>query len=518
MNGPWLQHPDWLTPAALGVAAAALAVALGRLLARRRRLRLLGPRAPRPDWSDATLLLALGALGVALLGPRLGMRSERVEAAGADVVVLLDVSRSMTARDTPPSRLDRARRTARDVLAGLGAGDRVALAAYAGHGVLLTPLSADAGALAEMLPFLDPDLVGTPGSRLDDGVLAALSAFDASDRPRVLLVLSDGEDPARGDASAPGLEAARAGVRVIGVAFGSETGAPIPDGDTWLRDRRGREVLTRREPARLARLAEMTDGVTFRADRWGEVDLASLVSALRRDVAAAPGSAVERRVAAVRVAPFALLACLLLALEATGLRPGRRVAGGVAALTLLAALGAASPEERALEAQLRRHPGDPEALLRLGIARAERGHNAEARRALSAAALRASDPQLAAVAYHDLGVVALAENDLESARDAFLDAVALATERRRSVYNLEWTLAALAEKTPPPPPSERPDSESERRDERPQPTPAAADPDPLTPEEARRWLESVRDDARRGLRAAGRDAAERSAGRRGPGW
>ena len=100
MNGPWLQHPDWLTPAALGVAAAALAVALGRLLARRRRLRLLGPRAPRPDWSDATLLLALGALGVALLGPRLGMRSERVEAAGADVVVLLDVSRSMTARDT----------------------------------------------------------------------------------------------------------------------------------------------------------------------------------------------------------------------------------------------------------------------------------------------------------------------------------------------------------------------------------------------------------------------------------
>jgi len=454
---------------------------------------------------------------VALLGPRLGMRSERVEAAGADVVVLIDVSRSMTAQDTPPSRLDRARRTARDVLSSLGAGDRVALAAYAGHGVLLTPLSADAGALVEMIPFLDPELVGTPGSRLDDGVLAALAAFDASDRPRVLLVLSDGEDPARGDASAPGVEAARAGVRVIGVAFGSESGAPIPDGDTWLRDHRDREVLSRREPERLARLAEMTDGVTFRADRWGEVDATALLAALRRDVAAAPGSATERRVAAVRVAPFALLACLLLALEATGLPPGRRAAGGVAALSLLAALGAASPEERALEAQLRRHPGDAEALVRLGIARAERGRNAEARRALTAAALRASDPQLAALAYHDLGVVALAENDLASARDAFLDAVALAPDRRRSVYNLEWTLAALAEKTPPPP-RERPNEESERREERPQPTPAAADPDPLTPEEARRWLESVRDDARRGLQAAGHAAAERSEAQRGPGW
>ena len=517
MTGPWLQHPDWLAPAALGVAAAALAILVGRLLARRRRQRLLGPRAPRPGWCDVALLLGLGALAVALLGPRLGMRSERVEAAGADVVLLLDVSRSMTARDTPPSRLDRARRTARDVLAGLGAGDRVALAAYAGHGVLLTPLSTDAGALAEMLPFLDPDLVGTPGSRLDDGVLAALSAFDASDRPRVLLVLSDGEDPARGDASVPGVEAARAGARVVSVAFGSESGAPIPDGDTWLRDRRDRQVRTRREPERLARLAEMTDGVALRADRWGEVDLASLVSALRRDVAQAPGSAVERRVAAVRVAPFALLACLLLALEATGLRPGRRAAGGVAALALLAALGAVSPEEHALEAQLRRSPGDPRALLRLGIARAERGRNAEARRALAAAALRAADPKLAAVAYHDLGVVALAEGNLESARDAFLDAVALAPERRRSVYNLEWTLAALAERTPSPP-SQRPDPESQRRDERPQPTPTAANPDPLTPEEARRWLESVRDDARRGLRAAGRHATERTAGQRGPGW
>jgi hypothetical protein len=83
VNGPWLQHPDWLMPAALGIATAAIGLALGRLLARRRRLRLLGPRAPRLDWSDAALLLALGALGVALLGPRLGMRSERVEAAGA---------------------------------------------------------------------------------------------------------------------------------------------------------------------------------------------------------------------------------------------------------------------------------------------------------------------------------------------------------------------------------------------------------------------------------------------------
>ena len=521
--GPLLQFPEWLEPAGFGLAVALALLAAGRLLGRRRGRRLLGPQRPRSAWSvDALPLLALLALATALLGPRLGQRTERVEAAGADVVVLVDVSASMRAQDVPPDRLARARRAARDVLGAMTRGDRAALAAYAGHGVLLTPLTHDTSALLEMLPFIDPDLVPAAGSRLDDGVLASLAAFGSGDdRPRVILVLSDGEDPASRSVTGIAAEAARAGVRVVTVGFGTTEGARIPDGDEWLLDRRGQEVRSRLDPDALFRLAEMTDGEAFRADEWGEVETPTVLASVRRDVSPVPGSSVERRVAAVWVTPFALLAFGLLALEALGRPHLSKGLAGLGALTLLVSLGASSPEERAVEGLLQQRPGDPELLLQLGIVRAERGRTPEARRAFTAAALRARDPELAAVAYHDLGVAALSEGDLEAARDAFLDAIALAPGNRRSIYNLEWTLAALAQDPPPPPPSRRPQDAGDEQDERerPQPESAPGSPDPLTPEEARRWLEQARDAARRGLRAAGVDAEDEGPpGARGPGW
>lgn len=518
--GPMLQYPEWVSSVALVVGGAALLLVAAGFRARQRGARLLGPNAPRP-YGDLLPWLALVALGVALVGPRIGTRVEHSSALGADIVLLFDTSRSMTAGDNPPSRLHRARRAAKELLTRLRPGDRVALAAYSGHGVLLTPLSSDLGALQELVPLLDDSLVGTPGSDLADGVQTALAAY-AAERPRVLVLLSDGEDPLRRGVATPATEAARMAARVVTLGFGSDDGARIPDGDAWLRDRRAREVISRRDQEALARLAEMTDGAFFAADRWGELDLESVVAEIHRDVAPAAGESIERRVPAVRVAPFAALAFALLALDTLGglsLRRGRALAAGAAALVML---GTASPEERALEVHLRARPDDARALLYLGIARAERGRHAEARRAFSAAALRARDPDLAATALYDLGVTALEERDMESARDAFFDALALRPGDPRAVYNLEWTLAALAARTPPPPsarPKPDPDADARRRPQpEPQPVEAAGDPRPLTPEEARRWLEAVEDDARRGLRSMGQRARSSLRPSREPGW
>ena len=526
MSGPLLQHPEWLAPALLALAAATALLALAWRRARRRGRALLGPRAPRPAVGrDALLLLALAALGLALLGPRIGQRSLRIAASGVDVALVLDVSRSMTAPDNPPSRLHRARRAAGGVLARLGAGDRAALAAFAGHGVLLTPLSVDKDALAEMLPLLDPTLMQAGGSSLGDGIRAALEAFarDGTSRPRVLLVLGDGEDPARAGAGDAAAAAARAGVRIVTLGFGSEAGAGLPEGDGWLRDARGRSVVSRRDAAVLRRLAETSDGAAFEADRWGEADLDALVAALRRDASPLPGQLVERRVDAVRVAPFAALAFALLALEAAGRRrAGRHLIVSIAGLALAGAGLPAAEEEIAppaleeLEARLRAHPGDARSLLWLGLARAGRGRHDEAARAFAAAALSARDPALAGLAYYDLGVTALARGDLEAARDAFFDAVALAPADRRAVYNLEWTLAALAQRPPEPPPE--PDPAPQERRPEPREREPADEPPPLTPEEARRWLEAVGDDPGRALRAAAGRAGEARPPTRGPAW
>jgi Ca-activated chloride channel family protein len=478
-------HPEW------GPALVALVLVAGLLLWRaarvaRRRLRvLLAGLAPRLDLApDAALFAALVAIAIALAGPRIGERSERVSSSGVDLVVLVDVSQSMEARDVAPSRLERARRAAHEVLARLLAGDRAALAAFAGRGVLLTPLTPDLDALQDLLPALDTELMQSRGSRLAEGVRAALPAFEAgSERPRVLLVLSDGEDPLRAAGQEEALaEAARAGVRVLAAAFGQASGATVPDRGAPLRDFDGRIVVSRPDPVRLGALARGAGGALLATDAWGVLDADAAVREVRRDAPGAPGETRERRVPAVRVAPFAALAFLALALELA--RPRRpawlrirrrrapspgRVGGmpslartALLALALLLAAREASPEDTPdpeapplapsvpeAESRVRERPGDPARLLELGLARAAAGDHEGASHAFGAAALYARDPSVAALGYYDLGVAALAQGRLPEARDAFFDALALAPGDRRARFNLEWTLRALAAQLPP---------------------------------------------------------------------
>ena len=110
-----LAHPDWAAPL-LG-AWALLALLLGASVWRaRQRLARLGLRARFAGGArDLTLGAALLALLLALLGPQLGTRTVAVPAEGIDLVVLLDVSRSMDATDAAPSRLARAREAAREI-------------------------------------------------------------------------------------------------------------------------------------------------------------------------------------------------------------------------------------------------------------------------------------------------------------------------------------------------------------------------------------------------------------------
>lgn len=512
LAGVWL-HPEWAPLAAGGVAVVAIAVFGSWARARRRAARLLGDArlvGARRLARDLALLVALAAIAAAALGPRLGTRIERLPGSGVDVVLLFDVSRSMDATDVPPSRLARARALGGELLARLGHADRAALAAFGGRGVLLTPLTSDHDALAELVRALDGELLGDRASNLGEGVGAALGAFEAaSERPRVLVVLSDGEDPAGGDDAAIAA-LARAGVRLVAIALGSEAGGVVPDGPAWLRDRRGRPVVSRRDSARLARWAA-ADGALFVADRWGGIDLAAAAAAVRRDAARAPGAEIARRVPALRSAPPAALAFALLWLEWTGLlaaprrahtrpprraarwRPAASVALGLAALALTAAApgspGAAGvpPELRAgaetlgldpgvlppdrdpdtvlrLEEALRERPGDAALLVALGVARAERGDAEGAAHALRAAALGARDPALAGLAWYDLGVLALDAGRLAVARDAFLESLALAPDDGEARFNLEWTLEALAAEPPPPPASDQ-GSEEERSQE-----------------------------------------------------
>jgi Ca-activated chloride channel family protein len=546
-------HPErlpWLL-AGLLTAAIALGGALRRASSARARLLERGTRdQPRPGVaSDALLFAALVALAIALLGPRLGTQTLRYPATGIDVVILLDVSRSMDALDNAPTRLARARRAAGAVLRHLRDGDRAALAVFAGHGALLTPLTPDAAALVELLSSVDRELLTDRGSDVGAGLEASLAAFDPdSARPRALLLLSDGEHAGR----VPEEVVQRltlAAVRVVTGALGSDEGAPVPTERGALRDARGREVVSERNPAALSAIATATGGESLLADSWGVFEPGALLAAVRRGALPGADGFVEREVRVARYRAPALIAFVLLAMEASGaggwLRrrwSSRRARRGALAAAAALALGSAAGEAGfdSAEDWVRAQPESARALVAAGLERAENGSMREAERAFLAAAVRAREPEVGATAYYDLGVTLLERGSFESARDAFFDALALSPDDDRARFNLEWTLAAIDRRRPEGS-SEDGENESDARpragDDRTEPpdlgedhgdAPAQTDaaatrPDdpgsaaPLDAADASKWLDAVRDDPGRALRAT---AADGASGRtvRGPRW
>ena len=535
-----LAHAAW-APALLGAwAVLALLVAAAWLRARVRLARLGAGRPGAGGARDLVLGGALLALALALLGPQLGTRRVALPADGIDLVVLIDVSRSMDAADAPPSRLARARGAARAVLRGLAPGDRAALAVFAGRGALLTPLTHDALALVELLPALDTEWMSDRGSRLAAGLEAALGAFDPeSPRPRIVLALGDGE---RGQLVPDSLrdELLLRRVRVVAGAIGSEAGAVLMGPAGPLRDWSGEAVVTRRETRGFERLARASGGALVVSDAFGALDAGALLAAARSGLEPGPGGMLVREVPATWSAlPAALAFALLLGEVLAG--AGFRVAAGVllrrgslAALALLAL--AANPGEReVLEAEVARRPDDARLLIALGVARAEAGDLEEARHALAAAVARARDPEEIALASYDLGVALLGLGDFAGARDAFFDALAHAPDDRDAKFDLEWALRAQEREPQAPPadasqqPPREPDasaaSDAPAGGER-DPTPPSAEtgaaeseaepqPGRLDAEAVERWLESVRDVPPPAWRHAGETGP---AARSGPQW
>jgi Ca-activated chloride channel family protein len=209
----------------------------------------------------ALLTLALALVVVALAGPRVGTDIAETRAGGLDLVVALDVSASMAARDVPPDRLERARfAVAR--MAEARPTDRLALVVFAGEAALLSPLTRDGGAFRLFLDAAGPDIVGSAGSEPARALEVAASAFDPgeSTRPRAILLVTDGENPnvedRDQDAELVSNALRREGIAVLALGVGTAEGGTIPlPGGRIKRDGAGAVVNTRLDRSALGRLA-----------------------------------------------------------------------------------------------------------------------------------------------------------------------------------------------------------------------------------------------------------------------
>ena len=313
----------WL--AILALPAAAL-LAHARRQRRRDMPRLTGNGAALSKFfgAEAWLLTAVSLLlVVALCRPQWGQVDVRRESRGIDIIVALDVSRSMLADDLVPTRLAAARQAVIGLLPRLR-GDRIGLIAFAGSAFLLCPLTRDYDTLASALREADTAAVPLGGTSLAAALIEAKRAFGATEgRSKALLLISDGEDHGT-DALAAANSLHAAGVTVHGIAVGTSAGGLVPLANgAFLKDRQGALVRTRVQPGLLDEIASATGG--------RRVDLATTPTALnglyatelsaleRRDI-----TATRRQLAERFQIPLALALLLLLLEPFVAIRVSRR--------------------------------------------------------------------------------------------------------------------------------------------------------------------------------------------------
>jgi Ca-activated chloride channel family protein len=213
---------------------------------------------------------------VALARPQWGRIDEPVFDQSRDIVIALDLSRSMLSPDVKPSRLERSKLLIEALLDRLK-GERVGLIVFSGTAFLQAPASADYEILREFLPVLGPDYLPEGGTNYRQLIDASVEAFgSASAADRFLIILSDGEatdDDWRDQIP----ELSKRGIRVIGLGVGTAAGAMIPDGaGGFMKDERGAVVMSKLESGTLRELAEATHGVYRDASEW--VDLSKVIA------------------------------------------------------------------------------------------------------------------------------------------------------------------------------------------------------------------------------------------------
>jgi Ca-activated chloride channel family protein len=211
---------------------------------------------------------------VALARPQWGVIEEQVFDQSREVIIALDLSRSMLAQDVKPSRLDRGKLLIQSLLDGLK-GERVGLVLFAGTAFLQSPLSADYEVLREFLPALSPDYLPEGGSNYKAMLETSVQSFGTSAADRYLIVLSDGESTVDDWKSLTDSLKTK-GVRVVGLGVGTAQGSFIPDAaGGFVKDERGAVVMSRLNSSTLQELAQITGGAYTDASAW--VDLSGLL-------------------------------------------------------------------------------------------------------------------------------------------------------------------------------------------------------------------------------------------------
>ena len=407
--------------------------------------------------------LGLMLFGFALAQPQCGSKSELMKRKGIDVVVVLDASKSMLARDVQPSRLERAKLELSTLLDELK-GDRVGLVVFAGDAFIQSPLTSDYSAVKLFLRAVDPEQMPQGGSNIGAALKLSKQVLDNADRgakERVIVLLSDGED-LFGEVN-EAVDALKDGnVQVLAIGVGSEGGEPIPifnrrgEFVDYKKDTNGETVITRLDSAGLTAIAEATGGEFFyqprgvamgagggahrqdaeeRAREPRDHALQRALPGVRRGgPGAARGGDAAAALAQEAVMSRGLFMRALAWVLVVGLSAPAWAAGPLEVDHPLVAKGRAAYDAKDYEGALaafeeakKERPEDPAVEYNRGVALAQLGRVAEAKQAFQRVA-EANRPELQEKAWYNLGNVHATTGERKEALQAYRRALKLDPE------------------------------------------------------------------------------------------
>lgn len=229
------------------------------------------PRRARFGWFSLSLLLAAIALAIgALARPQRGRAESHVNASGIDILLALDVSRSMLAEDftignQQVNRLDAVKRLTKKFIEGRPA-DRIGIVAFAGQPYLVSPLTLNHDWLLQNLERLRIGLV-EDGTAIGSAIASAANRLkdQKESKSRIILLLTDGDNNAGKITPNTAAEAAKAlGIKIYAICAGSRGYAPVPVPDVFGRTVY-RNVLVEVDEGALRQIAEIGGGQFYRA-------------------------------------------------------------------------------------------------------------------------------------------------------------------------------------------------------------------------------------------------------------
>ncbi len=218
----------------------------------------------------AMLTLAVFLSLFALARPQWGFEWEETKRAGLDILIAIDVSKSMLATDVKPNRLERSKFAVKDLVKRLS-GDRIGLIAFAGTSFLQCPLTIDYNGFLLALDDLTIAAIPRPGTSISSAINEAMNVFkDGLEKKyKVLVIITDGED-LEGEALKAARMASDLGIKIYCVGVGTTEGELIPVTDesgqrVYLSDKSGRVVKTKLNEDILKQIAISTGGSYVRA-------------------------------------------------------------------------------------------------------------------------------------------------------------------------------------------------------------------------------------------------------------